>query len=136
MRVGRGLFGWVLFISLAIMLIMLLKGTNPAYQEIPFTDFENMLAAHQVHSFTIDGDEVKGDVQPNVVLPGAQPSQNQKWFSTEYPQGTFSNTPALAELRRLSGGADPKSGDRPPSVIHARTRRGLRSRGLRSSRPR
>ena len=101
MRVGRGLFGWVLFISLAIMLIMLLKSTNPAHQPVPLSDFENMLVAHQVDSFTIDGDDVEGQVKQGVVIPGATP--NQRWFTTEYPQGTFSNTNYLADLRREFG---------------------------------
>jgi cell division protease FtsH len=101
MRVGRGLFGWVLFISLAIMLIMLLKSTSPAYQKIPFSDFENLLTAHNVDSFTIDGDDIEGEVKQSVVIPGA--GANQRWFSTEYPQGTFSNTNYLADLRKEFG---------------------------------
>jgi cell division protease FtsH len=106
MRVGRGLFGWVLFIFIAIMLIMLLKNSSQATQKIPFSDFENMLASHSVESFTIDGDDVEGEVKTGVVIPGA--GANQRWFSTEYPQGTFSNTNYLADLRRLAGGGDPK----------------------------
>jgi cell division protease FtsH len=107
MRLGRGLFGWVLFIFLAIILIMLVQRGSPAYQTIPFSDFENMVASHTVESFTIDGDDVEGEVKTGVVIPGAQ--ANQRWFKTEYPQGTFSNTNYLADLRRLAGSGDPKA---------------------------
>jgi cell division protease FtsH len=77
MRVGRGLFGWVLFISLAIMLIMLLKNSNPQYQKIPFTDFETLMKQGRVDSFTIDGNDVEGQVKEGVVIPGAQQSNVQ-----------------------------------------------------------
>src|SRR5271168_2747926 len=87
MRVGRGLFGWVLFISLAIMLVMLLRSTTAAHQQIPISDFENLYASHKIDNFTIDGNDVEGEVKDGVQIPNA-PS-NVRWFSTEYPEGTF-----------------------------------------------
>jgi cell division protease FtsH len=101
MRVGRGLFGWVLFISLAIMLVMLLKSTSQVSQKIAISDFENLYHANQVKEFTIDGDEVKGEVKDNIQLPGA--AANVKSFTTEYPTGTFSNGAYLAELMKKTG---------------------------------
>ncbi len=73
MRVGRGLFGWVLFITLAIMLVMLLKNTSQVYQKIPISDFENLYHSDRIKDFTIDGDEIKGEVKDNVQIPGARP---------------------------------------------------------------
>jgi len=101
MRVGRGLFGWVLFISLAIMLVLLLRNSSPAYQKIHMSDFETLLANNHVEEFTIDGNEVDGIVKENVQIPGA-PS-NSKYFTTEYPEGTFSNGVYLAELMKKRG---------------------------------
>jgi cell division protease FtsH len=101
MRVGRGLFGWVLFISLAIMLVMLLRNSTPAYQPIHMSDFETLLANNKVEEFTIDGNEVKGIVKETVQIPGAPP--NSRYFDTEYPEGTFSNGVYLAELMKKRG---------------------------------
>jgi cell division protease FtsH len=99
-RVGRGLFGWVLFISLAIMLIMLLRGTTTSYP-IPISDFENLYAQHRIEEFTIDGNDVEGSVKDGMQIPGAP--ANTKYFRTEYPEGTFSNGTYLAYLNEKRG---------------------------------
>jgi len=99
-RVGRGLFGWVLFISLAIMLVMLLKSTNPTYTKIPLSDFENLYSSNKVKSCIIDGNDIKGEVKEGVQIPES-PASN-RFFDTEYPEGTFSNGAYLAELRKKS----------------------------------
>ena len=103
MRVGRGLFGWVLFISLAIMLVMLLRNSSPTPQPIHMSDFETLLANNRVEEFTIDGNEVEGIVKEGVQIPGA--SSNSRYFKTEYPEGTFSNGTYLAELMKKRGDA-------------------------------
>jgi len=101
MRIGRGLFGWVLFISLAIMLVMLLRSTSTQYTPIHTSDFENLYDAHKVEEFTIDGNDVKGEVKDGVQIPGA--AANNKYFSTEYPEGTFSTGTYLATLMSRRG---------------------------------
>ncbi|MGD0770771.1 MAG: ATP-dependent zinc metalloprotease FtsH [Tepidisphaeraceae bacterium] len=103
MRVGRGLFGWVLFISLAIMLVMLLRNSSPQPQTILMSDFENLLSNNHVEKFVIDGNEVEGTVKENVQLPGAAP--NSKYFNVEYPEGNFSNGVYLAKLMSQRGDA-------------------------------
>src|SRR5271155_513788 len=89
MRVGRGLFGWVLFIGLAIMLFLLLQSTRHDYTKIHFTAFETYLHENHVKNFTIDGDDVTGEMKPDVPLPGS--SAKPALFRTTYPAGTFSN---------------------------------------------
>jgi cell division protease FtsH len=103
MRVGRGLFAWVLFISLAIMLVMLLRSTGPNYQTIPISEFENLLKQDHVAEFTIDGNDVEGQVKEDVQLAGAP--ANTRWFKTEYPEGTFTNGSYLTTLMQLRGDA-------------------------------
>jgi cell division protease FtsH len=104
MRVGRGLFGWVLFIGLAIVLFMLLQSTRHDYQKLPFTDFETYLSQGKVKSFTIDGDDVTGELKPEFNLPTA--GANNKLFSTSYPAGTFSaGSGYLAHLMSERGDA-------------------------------
>src|SRR5687767_16030740 len=43
LRFGRGLFGWVLFIGLAIMLFMLLNKQGGTFKTIPLSEFMNIL---------------------------------------------------------------------------------------------
>ena len=38
MRFGRGVFGWVLFIGLAVMLFMLLSNQSQNYREVDLND--------------------------------------------------------------------------------------------------
>src|ERR1700683_2513074 len=104
MRVGRGLFGWVLFIGLAIVLFMLLQSTRPNNTKIPFTDFETYLTDGKVKSFTIDGDDVTGELKPAYNLPGSGGSSTL--FSPSYPAGTFSaGSGYLAHLMTERGDA-------------------------------
>ena len=53
MRVGRGVFGWVLFVGLAIMLFMLFSQNRRTYHEIDFTVFTTQLKADKVNEKTI-----------------------------------------------------------------------------------
>jgi cell division protease FtsH len=101
MRVPRGLFAWVLFISLLIMLVMLLRSTGPNSQQIPISDFETLLKNDHVQEFTVDGNDVEGQVKENIQIPGAP--ANTRWFKTEYPEGTFSNGTYLAQLMTMHG---------------------------------
>src|ERR1700722_9042961 len=84
MRVGRGLFGWVLFIGLAIMLFMLLQQNKHNYQTIQMSEFENYLSSNEVKSITIDGDEVSGEFVKAMSVPSV-PNQQVKEFRVTYP---------------------------------------------------
>src|SRR5690242_15787779 len=43
LKVGRGLFGWLLFIGLCVMLFMLLSKPGGSYKTIPFSEFMNVI---------------------------------------------------------------------------------------------
>ena len=43
LRFGRGLFGWVLFIALAVMLFMLLSKSQMQYAHVALSDFYSRL---------------------------------------------------------------------------------------------
>ncbi|MCC7350320.1 MAG: ATP-dependent zinc metalloprotease FtsH [Phycisphaerales bacterium] len=78
MRMGRGLFGWILFVGLAIMLFVLLNSKNRQVTEIPFSDFMTRLEADQVKSFTISGSEANGEFRTEMPVEGQ--SQKVKAF--------------------------------------------------------
>ena len=60
MALGKGFFGWFLFIALAVMLIMLLNKNSSNYATIPLSEFVDRLENGKVQQVVIDSDEVIG----------------------------------------------------------------------------
>jgi cell division protease FtsH len=107
MRVGRGLFGWVLFVALGVMLYMILQGPRHDYTKISFTAFDGLLRDNHVKTFVIDGDEVSGQIKDDAALPGGA---NSKYFTTAYPTGAFTQGSATLErIMNERGDADGKA---------------------------
>jgi cell division protease FtsH len=61
MRFGRGLFGWVLFICLGVMLIMLLNMKSQQKTTLPISEFYKYLDQDQIRSYKIEGAEATGE---------------------------------------------------------------------------
>jgi cell division protease FtsH len=61
MRFGKGLFGWVLFIILAIMLIFLVKNQQANKITVAYSEFFKQLRADNVQNVTIEGSEASGE---------------------------------------------------------------------------
>jgi cell division protease FtsH len=59
MRFSRGIFGWMLFIALAMLLVWLLNVKSKPSQRIPLNEFWTRLPA--VKEMVIDGDEIDGE---------------------------------------------------------------------------
>jgi len=60
MRMGRGLFGWVLFIALAVMLFIVLQGTRKQAQDVSMTELEVQARNGNVAELVVDENVVKG----------------------------------------------------------------------------
>src|SRR5687767_1609005 len=60
LKFGRGVFGWLLFIGLAVMLFMLLARNNQNYKDIILSELNHQLQKEQVQRLVIDGSEVTG----------------------------------------------------------------------------
>ena len=71
MKFGRGLFGWVLFVALAGMLIFLLAKKNPELTPIPFGNFLTMMET----KLSDGADELTSDV------PGPITCWCYRWIS-------------------------------------------------------
>src|SRR5262249_10399058 len=69
MKFGRGVFGWVLFIGLAIMLFVLLRQQQNNSTELSWSDVKEKLVNGQIRSLTIGSEELTGELnttqQPN-----------------------------------------------------------------------
>ena len=55
-----GLFGWVLFIGLAVMLFLMLQAKGKGAPEVPLSDFDSQLESGNVSQVVIDGDTLRG----------------------------------------------------------------------------
>ncbi len=86
-RFGRGLFGWVLFIVLGLMLFTLLRQQRNVYQPISLSDFYSSLLDGRVSKITIESDEVTGRYLPL----GSATTTFSTYFRVELPPGTGSN---------------------------------------------
>src|SRR5581483_4263807 len=68
MKFGRGVFGWVLFIGLAIMLFVLLRQQQVNTADVSWSDLKEMMAAGKVRTITIESDQLLGEY--NSAAPG------------------------------------------------------------------
>jgi len=83
---ARGVFGWVLFIGLAVMLFVLLKTSQANVADISLDNFEQQLLSNNVSSVRLDADELTGFfVTPPRGLPGMTK------FRATLPQGLSGN---------------------------------------------
>src|SRR4051812_20441394 len=60
-RLGKGLFGWVLFIGLVMMLIVLVKNQQTNKTSVAYSDFFRELKKDNVQNVTIEGSEANGE---------------------------------------------------------------------------
>jgi ATP-dependent Zn protease len=61
---ARGLFGWVLFIGLAVMLFLVLQTKQSNAVDVPLSTFLDQLSVGNVKEVIIDGDTLRGVVSP------------------------------------------------------------------------
>ncbi|MGH7179136.1 MAG: ATP-dependent zinc metalloprotease FtsH [Tepidisphaeraceae bacterium] len=102
MRFGRGVFGWVLFILLAVMLFVLVQSHNRSATHIDLDRFWTLLNEHKVKEVTIEGDEVSGELQPGAYLLDGH---DVKAFRTTLPQNNSTDwkfTQALLDAAKGS----------------------------------
>jgi ATP-dependent Zn protease len=86
-RRGRSLFGWVLFIGLAIMLFFLLSHRErmKEVESIPLSDFKAMFDRGEIASVVVHRNELTGE------LAQATPGVNHTHFRTPLPEGLSSD---------------------------------------------
>src|SRR5436190_15144405 len=100
MKFGRGIFGWALFIGLAVMLFVLLKTSQGSRAEVPWSDFQAQLLASNVKELQVDADEITGEFNN---APAA--SQGALKFRTVLPSGVSQQFEFLNWLTEHRGAA-------------------------------
>jgi cell division protease FtsH len=98
MKFGRGIFGWALFIGLAVMLFVLLKANQGGTTEVAWSDFKEQLVANNVKAMRLDADEITGEFN----TAPATSNGNVK-FRTVLPQGVSSDFQFLNWLTQNRG---------------------------------
>jgi cell division protease FtsH len=95
MKFTRGLAGWVLFVSLAIVLVWLITQRTHDYTAIPFGEFLSKIQDGKVESITIEGDNISGKFRndqnnnPPIIHLKNRPEAVSK-FQTDAPPGVTS----------------------------------------------
>ena len=89
MRFGRGVFGWVLFIAVAIVLFLYLNQQGRSVQDIDMRAFYEKLDGNQIQDLRIVGEEVQGTLRKEEpATPDGRPGYQK--FRTTFPIGTTS----------------------------------------------
>lgn len=85
LKLGRGLFGWIVFIGLAVMLAVVLMKKNNSSKPIKISELRTQLSIGNVESVTIDGDTLRGTFRQPQLLGGPD---KVKDFRTETSTGS------------------------------------------------
>ncbi|CAN5605027.1 ATP-dependent zinc metalloprotease FtsH [soil metagenome] len=94
-RFGRGIFGWVLFILLAVMLFALVQGKNRQTEKLDWSVFYTQLKTNQVRELTIEGDELTGELREKYNSPDGRQIQH---FRTSVPQNVSTDYAFLKDI--------------------------------------
>ena len=85
LKLGRGLFGWVLFIGLCVMLFVILTQKNRNSTNVDISELRTQLKAGNVVKVTIDGDTLRGTFRNPIAVNG--PNKVTE-FRTDVPTGS------------------------------------------------
>ena len=92
-RFRSGLVGWLLFIALAVLLVMLVQSRNQQRTDIATSEFIARFDEDKVAELRVEGDEIFGKFREKtkVTLPGGG-TQETIEFRTQYPNGAMANS--------------------------------------------
>ena len=99
-RFGRGLFGWVLFIGLAVMLYFLLDRQNKAYKPIPLSEFMARLDEKQISRMTLEENQIRGQFFQGQAMADGTTVRD---FRTQLPAGMGADWAFVQFLLEKSG---------------------------------
>jgi len=96
MKFGRGLFGWVLFIGLAVMMFVLLQGNTRGMPRIEYSEFETRLENDKVASIKVEGDKIEGQFIGQESIANIKEPVSK--FYTTLPAGSAANGELISRL--------------------------------------
>ncbi|QOV90399.1 ATP-dependent zinc metalloprotease FtsH [Humisphaera borealis] len=87
LKYRSGLVGWLLFIGLAVLLVMLVKSGNRSQVKIATGDFWNAFNADKVAVLKVESDEVSGKLKEKTTLTVDGQAVPVSEFRAEFPTG-------------------------------------------------
>src|SRR5438093_12474091 len=99
MKFGRGIFGWALFIGLAVMLVVLLKTSAGGRADVAWSDFNEQLLSNNIKEMQLDADAIDGEFLSAPAATGAVK------FHTVLPTGITTDFQFLSWLTQHRGTA-------------------------------
>ena len=88
MRMGRGIFGWVVFILFALMLVMLLMQRSDRRVVITMNDFWRYVENDRIESLVIQDNALKGKLVAGTARGEGEPNE----FELKWPPGAIDST--------------------------------------------
>jgi cell division protease FtsH len=112
LRFRNGLFGWLVFIGLAVMLVILVQNSKKQVTEIAWSSFKNALYDKDpqtgketnkglIEAMKIENDELSGKFKEQQIIDGAKVT----FFKAQFPPGFFSTSSGSLWLLDHAGGA-------------------------------
>ena len=83
LKLGRGLFGWILFIALAVMLFFILNKGSHNSANVDISELQHQFEIKNISTITLDGDTLKGSFNTPIALSGQASTVSN--FRTEVP---------------------------------------------------
>ncbi|MDB5320174.1 MAG: ftsH [Phycisphaerales bacterium] len=99
MRFGRGLFGWVLFIGLAVMLFIVLQSNKKSAQDISMSELEVQANNGTIAELIIDNETIRGRFTKPVQVGN---NANATQFRCEVPAAQVSSSWYMTWVQELS----------------------------------
>src|SRR6476469_717392 len=93
-RFRSGLFGWLLFIALAVLLVMLVQRSGQHQAEIANSDFWRFLKTDKIQEMKVEGDEISGkfrEKQRITQIANGGPTETLE-FKTAFPTGSMAQS--------------------------------------------
>ena len=100
-KFSRSLFGWILFIGLAVMLFFVLKTQDRVYKSIPLSEFIDRLEDKQIGWIRLEENEISGRfLRPQTLADGS----TGRDFRTHLPAGMGADWGFVQHLLEKSRG--------------------------------
>jgi cell division protease FtsH len=103
MKFGRGVFSWVLFIGIALMIFMMFNNNQRRAVAVDWSEFYTALKEDRIQSLTIEGDEINGEFREE--RRPAAGERATKRFRTSVPTGTSASYDLLKDITENRGTA-------------------------------
>ena len=85
LKLGRGLFGWILFIAVAVMLFIFFNNKGRSSVNVDISELLTQFKNGNVEVVTLDGDTLRGKFRNGVAIGGMS---KVEMFRTEVPTGS------------------------------------------------